>query len=69
MIRNMGYEYTVKVSAVVEVKVTAFDYDGAEEEAMKLVEEALKDVSKDIDTAPIELERGEEALDITEDDE
>lgn len=69
MIRNMGYEYTVKVSAVVEVKVTAFDDDGAEEEAMKLVEEALEDVSKDIDTAAIELERGEEALDITEDDE
>lgn len=68
MIRHMGYKYTVKLDVPVEVTVIAHSGDAAEEEAVRIVEEALKAAGIEADAGVWSTERGDEALDVTEDD-
>ena len=67
MIKNLGYEYTTKLTVEIEMVVTAHNEDEAGEEAIKIVEEALKNI-KNVEVTVDSAERGDEALDITEDD-
>ncbi len=68
MIRNMGHNYTVKLDVAVEIDVTGRGWDEAEEKAAKAVEAALKSIGAEAEAEVVGMERGEEALDITEED-
>lgn len=67
MIKNLGYEYTTKLTVEIKMVVTAHNEDDAGEKAIKIVEEALKNI-KNVEVTVDSAERGDEALDITEDD-
>ncbi len=70
MIRHMGYEYKAKLNVSVEITVTGRTRDEAEEAACREVETALACIEGAAAEAEVtELERGDELLDITEDDE
>ena len=69
MIRHMGHEYKAKLNVSVEITVIGHDTDDAESNAIEAVETALYAMGAEAEAEVIELERGEEALDITEDDE
>lgn len=69
MIRSLGYEYKVKLNVVVEISVTGHDDDDASDNAMEEVESALNLFCESAEAEVLSLEKGEEALDITEDDE
>lgn len=69
MIRSLGYEYKVKLNVVVEISVTGHDDDDASDNAMEEVESALNLFCESAEAEVLELTKGEEALDITEDDE
>ena len=68
MIRSLGNEYKVKLNVVVEISVTGHDDDDASDNAMAEVESALNLFCESAEAEVLELTKGEEALDITEDD-
>ena len=68
MIKNYGHEYTVKAVVNVEVEVTGHGQDDAAENAERAIDEALKGKFGSYEVEVVGMERGDEALDITEDD-
>ncbi len=68
MIKSLGHDYTVKLSVVVEVEVTGHGWDDAGENAIEAVEEALHNIGAKAEAEVLETERGEEALDVTEEE-
>ena len=68
MIRSLGHEYFVTINARIRIRVTGHNYDEAEDKAIREVEEMLKGCER-VDSEVDVTERGEEALDIMEDDE
>ena len=68
MIRPMGYHYTVKLHVPIELDVTVHNADAAEDEAIEIVTKALHAAGLESDIGVYSTERGEQALDITEDD-
>lgn len=68
MIRSLGHEYTVKLNVSVEIKVTGHSGDDAGDNAVEAVEEALRQIGAEAEAEVLELERGDEALDVTEDE-
>ena len=68
MIRSLGNEYKVKLNVVVEISVTGHDDDDASDNAMAEVESALNLFCESAEAEVLDLTKGEEALDITEDD-
>lgn len=69
MIRSLGNEYKVKLNVVVEISVTGHTADDAGDTAVEEVESALNLFCESAEAEVLDLTKGEEALDITEDDE
>ena len=68
MIYCLGHDYKVKLNICAEIKVTGHGEEDAENNAIKAVEEALSEICSAVDAEVVEMERGEEALDVTEDE-
>ena len=68
MIRSQGYEYVVKLNVDVEILVTAHDADEAGDKAIESVETELNRICRMAEAEAMQIERGDEALDITEDE-
>lgn len=68
MIRSLGHEYTVKLNVSVEIKVTGHTADDAGDTAMEEVESALNLFCESAESEVLDITKGEEALDITEDE-
>lgn len=69
MIRSLGHEYKVKLYVVAEISVTGHTAEDAEDMAIEEVESALNLFCESAEAEVLEVTKGEEALDITEDDE
>ena len=69
MIRHMGYEYKAKLNVSVDITVTGRNEDDAGDNAVQYIERLLEEVGAKAEAEVLEMERGDELLDITEDDE
>lgn len=68
MVRSLGHEYKVKMNVSVDITVTGHDDDDAGGNAIEAVETALYAMGAEAEAEVLEMERGDEALDITEDE-